>query len=327
MTVIDLATRLRRRRDRPVPPSTPPSAVINKSAVLRRLELDVRHRLDGRLTGEYLSAVIGPGSERAGARAYEPGDDARRMDWNLSARAIGPHVRTTEADRELETWVVTDRSASMDFGTAHHEKRELVLAALAAFGAITARTGNRLGVVIAGSEQLRRIPPANSRVSMLAALSAVYDTPRRLSPPDDAADLANALRFLDRTHVRRGQVVVVSDFLDRSDWPTEVRRLALRHQLICVQVTDPREFELPPVGILSVVDAESGRQMHVQTNSTSLRQRYADAAAERQQEIVRSITRAGAEHLHLSTDRDWLLDIVRFLSRRRHRSHALKDRP
>jgi uncharacterized protein (DUF58 family) len=249
------------------------------------------------------------------------------MDWNLSARAIGPHVRTTEADRELETWVVTDRSASMDFGTAQHEKREVVLAALAAFGAITARTGNRLGVVIAGNEQLRRIPPANNRVSMLAALSAVYDTPRRRTPPDDAADLASALRFLDRTHLRRGQVVIVSDFLDPSDWQSGVRRLALRHQLICVQVTDPREFALPPVGILSVVDTESGQQMHVQTNSAALRQRYADAAAERHQQIVRSITRAGAEHLHLSTDRDWLLDIVRFLNQRRHRSHALKDRP
>jgi uncharacterized protein (DUF58 family) len=327
MTVVDLATRLRRPRDRPAPASSSPSAVINKSAILRRLELDVRHRLDGRLTGEYLAAVMGPGSERAGARAYEPGDDARRMDWNLSARATGPHIRTTEADRELETWVVADRSASMDFGTARHEKRELVLAALAAFGVITARTGNRLGVVIAGSEQLRRIPPANSRVSMLAALSAVYDTPRRHTPPDGAADLESALRFLDRTHVRRGQIVVVSDFLDTSDWQTGLRRLALRHQIICVQVSDPREFDLPPVGILSVVDTESGRQMHVQTNSAVLRQRYADAAADRHQKIVRSILHAGAEHLHLSTDRDWLLDMVRFLNGRRHRSHALKDRP
>src|SRR5437764_4445672 len=130
------------------PASTPPSAgptdLLTKSAVLRRLELEVRRRLDGRLTGDYVSTATGSGSERTGARLYEPGDDARRIDWSLTARAGYTHVRTTEADRELETWVVADRSASLDFGTARHEKRELVLAATAAFGALTVRGGNRL---------------------------------------------------------------------------------------------------------------------------------------------------------------------------------------
>jgi uncharacterized protein (DUF58 family) len=278
------------------------------------------------LTGDYLSAVMGPGSERAGARRYEPGDDARQIDWNLTARAMDAHVRTTEADRELETWVLADRSPSMDFGTAEREKREVVLAVVAAFGVITVRGGNRIGVVLAGGERLQRVPAANSRVAMLAGLSTLYDSPRGDAGPDEEGDLSAGLRYLHRTQRRRGQAVVVSDFLDDTDWATDLRRLALRHQVIAVQVSDPREHELPPVGLLSVVDTETGRQLHVQTNSTAVRQRYADAAAERQQRIERAIRTSGAELLHLSTGGDWLLEIARFLNQRRDRRYASTTR-
>jgi uncharacterized protein (DUF58 family) len=326
MSVFDMSAR-RRRDSAAEPPSAPPTELIDKSAILRRLELDVRHRLDGVLVGDYLALFAGPGSERAGARPYEPGDDARRIDWNLTARAAVAHVRTTEADRELETWVVVDRSPSMDFGTTQREKREAALAALAAFGVISVRGGNRLGVLMTGIEELRRLPASNSRVAMMAALSNVFDTPRRQTASEDDANLATALQYVHRTHLRRGQVVVISDFLEQSGWHDGLRRLAMRHQVICVQISDPREFEIPPVGMLAVVDTESGRQMHVQTNNRRLRERYATAAAQRQATIEAAIVRAGSEHLHLSTDRDWLLDITRFVSRRRHRHYVRKDIP
>jgi uncharacterized protein (DUF58 family) len=148
-------------------------------------------------------------------------------------------------------------------------------------------------------------------------LSSVYDTPRRTTGPGHAADLAAALAQLERTHIRRGQIVVTSDFLDRSDWATPLRRLTMRHQVIAVQVSDPREFRLPPVGILSVIDTESGQHLDVQTNSADLRERYAAAANRRQDGIRQAIVKAGAAHLHLSTDRDWLVDVVRFVGRRR----------
>ena len=115
------------------------------------------------LTGDYLAVAAGPGSEPAGARPYEPGDDARRMDWNLTARSVAAHVRTTDADREMETWIVADRSASLDFGTAACEKRDLVLAAAAAFGFLTARHGNRLGVLMAGGVSVTRMPARSGR--------------------------------------------------------------------------------------------------------------------------------------------------------------------
>jgi uncharacterized protein (DUF58 family) len=298
-------------------PSAPPATVSSKAAVLRRLELDVSRRLDGMLSGDYLAFATGPGSEPAGARPYTAGDDARRIDWNLSARALAPHVRTTEADRELETSLVVDRSPSLDFGTAHREKREVALAAVAAFGFLSARAGNRLNVLIAGSDRLVWLPNKQGRAGLLAALSAIYDSPRRQAPPTPDADLAAALVRTERTQRRRGQIIVVSDFLDASDWATPLRRLALRHQIIAAHVTDPRELQLPAVGMLSVVDVETGRHLHVQTNSAALRKRYETAAAARYQRIRQSVLDAGAEHIHLSTDRDWLLDVVRFIGGRR----------
>ncbi|MBV9660275.1 MAG: DUF58 domain-containing protein [Acidimicrobiales bacterium] len=293
---------------------TEPASVAAKAATLRRLELQVTRRLDGMLTGDYLAVAAGPGTERSGARPYEPGDDARRMDWNLTARALTPHVRTTDADTEMETWVVADRSASLDFGTAQCEKRDLVLAAAAAFGFLTARHGNRLGLLIGGGDDLMRVPARSGRVSMMAALSSLYESPRTHRGPGPKADLAATLDSLNRSKRQRGQVVVVSDFLDGSDWRTSVSRLALRHQVVGVQVTDPRELRLPDIGILGVIDPETGRRLHVQTNSAALRTRFEAAAAERHQRIRADLVSAGAEHLHLSTDRDWLIDFARFVA-------------
>ncbi len=299
------------------PPSPTPAEVAAKAAALRRLELDVTRRLDGLVSGEYLAYAHGPGTEPAGARAYVPGDDARRIDWSLTARSIGAQVRTTEADRELETWVVADRSASLDFGTARCEKREVALGAVAAFGSLALRAGNRLGIVAAGGDRLLQFPASTGRQGLLAALSALYDTPRRDAPPGDGADLHAGLVRLERIQHRRGQVVVVSDWLDASGWAPSLSRLAWRHQVIAVHITDPRELELPAVGLLSVIDTETGQRLNVQTNSAAFRRRYGDAAAERTGRIRRSILDCGAERLDLSTDRDWLVDVARFVGRRR----------
>ena len=306
----------------------PPASVAAKATVLRRLELDMTRRLDGLLTGDYLAMTAGPGTEQAAARPYEPGDDARRMDWNLTARTLFPHVRTTDADREMETWAVADRSASLDFGTANCEKREMVLAAVAAFGFLTARHGNRLGILVAGGDGLIRVPARSGRLGLLSALSALYETPRSQKGPSPDGHLAAALTTLEATQRRRGQVVVVSDFLDGSDWAASLRRLALRHQVVAVVVTDPREMRLPAIGILGVIDPETGRRLNVQTDSAALRSRYEAAAAARHEQIYRTLVETGAEYLHLSTDRDWLRDVARFVGTRSARRGAqIRRRP
>jgi uncharacterized protein (DUF58 family) len=297
-----------------------PRSLAERAALLRRLELLVHRRLDGLVSGEFLGAGSGPGSDPSGVRAYGPGDEARRIDWNITARSLAPQVRTTEPDRELETWIIVDRSASLDFGTTEQEKSDVALAAVAAFGLLSLQGGNRVHVVIAGGEELVRVPPASSRPTMMAALARVHDVPRAERTPAPGADLAAALEMLARRRHRRGRVVVVSDFLDHG-WDVPLRNLAHRHQVVAVHVVDPRERELPPVGILSVVDTETGRELHVQTNSAKLRARYAEAARARHDAIAAATRRAGAAHLVLATDRDWVTDIGAFV--RHHNQRRL----
>lgn len=293
------------------------ASVARKASELRRLELIVTRRLDGLLRGEFLGRNTGPGSDFSGARRYEPGDDARRIDWNLSARSLDLQLRTTDADRELSTWAVVDRSGSMNFGTADREKADVAFSALAAFGFLTARHGNQFGVIASGEDRVVRLGPGSTRAALMAVMSRYYDLARAVPGVPGRVDLVDALRSLERAHARRGQVIVISDFLDTTDWHKSLTRLGLQHQVLAVQIIDPREFTLPAAGMLTVIDTETGRQMHLQSNSTTLRARYAAAARARHDAIARRIRDAGADHLVLSTEGDWLIDIVRFIVGRR----------
>ena len=289
------------------------------AAVLRRLELTIRRRLDGLLQGNHLGLVPGPGSEAGESREYHAGDDVRRMDWPVTARTTVPHVRQTVADRELETWVVVDLSPSLDFGTARCEKRDLAIAAVAAVAHLTGRGGNRIGALVTTGETLRRIPARSGRAHTTTLLRELALTPR--SERGRRGDLAAALEGLRRPPRRRGFAVVVSDFLGDSsaapDWERPMRALAVRHDVLAVEVLDPVELGLPAVGLLTLVDPESGKLLEVQTGKRELRDRYAQAAAEQRAEIAAGLRRAGATHLQLRTDRDWLVDMVRFVAARR----------
>ncbi len=298
------------------PGSASVADVATRAVVLRRLELEVLRKLDGIASGEYATTGIGPGSERAGAREYVPGDDARLIDWNLTARSAGTYVRNTVAEREVDTWIVSDRSASMDFGTARAEKSDVALGAAAAMGMLTVHGHNRLGLLVAGTRLGAQYPPKTGRVWLMAVLGAIHDTPRQEGSPDDGQDIAAAMRRLLVAQQRRSQIVVVSDFLGTDRWAEPMRALAVRHQVIAVHVTDPRELELPPVGILAVLDTETGQQRYVQA-SPSLAARYAAAAEKRHADISRAIASTGAEYLHLSTSRDWLTDTLLFATRRK----------
>ena len=283
---------------------------------LRQLELAVTRRLDGLLQGDHQGLVPGGGSEPDDGRAYSPGDDVRRMDWNLTARSGYPHVRNTVADRELEMWLVADGSASVDFGTAACEKRDLVLAAAGAFGFLTARDGNRIGALLFGPDGSEILPPRSGRAALLGLLARID---RRERSAEGTPSLADVLRRARLTARRRSLVVVISDLIDSGPWPRELRGLAHRHDVVVAEVRDPREHDLPAVGLLTLVDPESGRRLEVQTANAKVRARFAEAAAAQLAERERSVKAAGAAHLVLSTDRDWVLDVVRFVARRRRR--------
>ena len=298
--------------------------VIRREDRLRQLEMAVTRKLDGLLHGDHQGLVPGGGSEPAESRVYAPGDDVRRMDWNLTARTAVPHVRTTIADRELETWLVIDGSASLDFGTTGCEKRDLALAAAATFTFLTVRGGNRVAASIFGPEAPRSdgsasmvVPPRSGRPAALALLHRIEQRGRAAGGP--STTLAEALRRIRLTAKRRGLIVLITDLIDQSDWPRELRALALRHEVVVVEVRDPRESNLPAVGLLMLVDPESGQRLEVQTSNPKVRARFAEAAAARQKEHARKVRATGAAHLVLSTDRDWLTDVVRFVVARRRR--------
>ena len=306
---------------------------------LRRLELMVTRRLDGMLHGSYLGLLPGIGSEPAGSREYRPGEDeVRRMDWAVTARTAVAHVRQVDADRELATWVLVDATASMDFGTAEFEKRELAVASVAAVGFLTTGAGNRLGAHLLGPGGVRRFPARGGRDHLLGMLRTLLAVPRS-APTTEHVPLAEAIDGLHRAVNRRGLAVVVSDFLDGLDedglgpgapaWEQPLRRLAARHQVLAVQIRDPREQELPDVGLLTLVDPETGRLREVPTASRKLRERYAEAARRQQASIETGLKRAGAAHLGLRTDRDWVTDIVRhvYAQRRLGRASRTGARP
>ena len=303
------------------PANVPPRAAkTGPDEVLRRLDLAVAHKLDGLLQGDHQGLVPGHGSELGETRAYQPGDDVRRIDWNVTARLQEPHVRDTIADRELEAWLAVDLSPSLEFGTAFCEKRDLAVSAAAAIGFLTARAGNRFGAVLVRPDETVTMPPRNGRQNLMAVLHRVVTAP---TGTEGRTDLAGALTRLSALARRRGLVAIVSDFLaDPNEWERPLSLLSTRHDVITVEVVDPRELTLPDVGVLSVVDPVTGEQRDVPTADRRLRERYAAAAAEQRADIAAAIRRAGADHLVLRTDRDWLLDIVRFVAGRRQRVSA-----
>ncbi|NKZ08444.1 DUF58 domain-containing protein [Actinomadura latina] len=309
---------------------------------LRRLELQVTRRLDGLLNGEHLGLIPGPGTELAEARVYQPGeDDVRHMDWAVTARTTTPHVRDLIADHELEAWALVDLTPSMDFGTETMIKRDLAVAALAAVGFLTVRLGDRAGAYLLHADGMRRWPARTGKAALYALLQAVldaqsvHDGAHRADTARTAAaprDLAAAITSLDRGQTRRGLRVVISDFLapdgadpapagpqgqhGQPDWERPLRRLAARHQVLAIEIIDPRELDLPDVGLVEMADPETGT-VHEIVLSRRVRERYAAAAAEQRERTRAALRRCGAHHLVLRTDRDWIADVARFALRQR----------
>jgi uncharacterized protein (DUF58 family) len=282
------------------------------TALLRALEVRVGRRIDGLLSGDYRAAVLGDGSELAQIRPYVPGDDVRRIDWNVTARTTEPHVRVPLAERVLATWLVLDTSASMRFGTADRRKADVAEGVALAIGHLATRRGNRLGVVTFGGGEQRTLPPRQGRLGLIGLLAALRDE----GSDGAGSSLGEAVRRAGAVARQRALVVVVSDFRGPRDWRGPLLELAGRHDAIAVEIRDPREDELPNAGQLWLVDPETGRQLRVDTRSARLRARFAAAAAAERGEVRRTLARLGVRHVVLSTEGDWLRPLAVFLRRR-----------
>jgi uncharacterized protein (DUF58 family) len=248
-----------------------------------------------------------------------------------------PHVREVDADRELTTWLLVDSTPSMDFGTAELEKRDLAVAAAAAVGFLTAGHGNRLGAHLMLPDRIRRYPSSTGRIHLLGLLRTLMATPRGAA--GETYSLASAVEGVQRAATRRGLVVVISDFLDglpddglspaanaEPEWERPLRRLSARHQVLVIEVVDPRELELPDVGLITLVDPESGDRREISTGNRRLRERYAQAAAAQRATVARAVKRTGASHLTLRTDGDWVSDVVRHVMTQRRLAVAAPSR-
>jgi uncharacterized protein (DUF58 family) len=284
--------------------------------LLRTLEFTITRRLDGMLHGNYQGITPGHGSEPGESRLYQPGDDVRRIDWNVTARARDVYVRDQIADRDLEAWLVVDTSASMRFGTTSSTKSQLALAASAAIGFLTARNQNRLGAVLVAGPQLRTMPPRQGRDNVRAVLQNIAHSPS--AEGLGRSNLVGAIERVGAIGRRRGFVAVVSDFAG-NEWATALAMIGMRHDLLAVGVSDPREHDLPAIGLTTFVDPASGTQREVMVTE-EVRQRFAVKAAAIRSERVHNVRAAGGEWLELSTDGDWLGQIVRHVQRRQRRA-------
>jgi len=282
-------------------------------AFLRALELSIGRRMEGLLAGDYRSVLLGDGTELAQVRPYVPGDDVRRMDWNVTARTDVPHVRVQLAERVLVTWLVLDTSASMQFGTAERRKADVAEGVALAIGHVATRRGNRLGLVTFGDSRPRALPPRQGRVALLGLLSGLREEPDTVQ--SGATALGDAFAHTAALAQQRAAIVVVSDFRSPLDWRRSLLELSARHDVVAVEIRDPREQELPNAGALWLVDPETGRQLRVDTRSKRLRERFATAAAEERAEVARTLARAGVRHVVLSTSGDWLRLLAAFLKR------------
>ena len=280
---------------------------------LRSLELMITRRLDGVLHGSYQGLTPGHGSEPGESRQYQPGDDVRRIDWNVTARTNETYVREQIADHDLSAWLVVDVSATMDFGTQANDKAQTAMAAAATVGFLTARSQNRLGAVLVAGPKLHVMPPRAGQNQVRAILASLASAPS--SEGAGAADLAGALDRVGAIANRRGFVAVISDFAG-DDWIEPFGRTGIRHELLALVVSDPREHDVPPIGLVELVDPATGRTREVRVTA-KVQRRFAEAAADERARRLNGLRRAHAEIIELSTAEDWLASIIKHVQRKR----------
>jgi uncharacterized protein (DUF58 family) len=289
-------------------PGRPGPGVI-ADGMLRALDITIGRRISGLLQGDYRSSSLGAGTELAQIRKYEPGDDVRRIDWNVTARMNEPHVRVEVGERVLTTWLVLDVSPSMWFGTADRLKADVAEGVALATGHIATRRGNRLGVITAGREAVRLVPPRQGRPGLMALLRVLREEDAGAAS-GAGAPLGEALGTVTRLGGWSRLIVIVSDFRGARDWRPPLIELAGRHEVICAEIRDPREQELPDIGELWLVDPETGRHLRVDTSQRKLRERFAAAAAAERAEVAALIAATGARHVTLFTQGDWLRPFI-----------------
>ena len=292
--------------------------------ILQRLDWQVIRRLDGILQGDYRSLFYGFGLDLADLREYQPGDDIRHIDWNVTARLTTPYVRQYTEDREITAWFLLDLSPSVDFGTVGSLKRDRLIDFVALLARLLTRHGNRVGAILYNGQTERVIPANGGRLHVLRMINDLINQPRLPDAPftDLSVMMATAFRIIRR----RSLIFVVSDFISEPGWEGLLGLLHRRHEVLGVQLWDPREIELPDIGLVLMQDSETGEQLFVDTHDRRFRQRFREAAQRRQSNLDASFRHAGVDVLSLSTEDDLVRAIVAFASRRKQQKQVATRR-
>lgn len=328
--------------------------------LLKRLEFKVLKRLDGYLFGDYTGLFYGPSLDLAEVREYQPGDEVRRIDWNVTARTGTVHVRQYREEREITAWIIVDLSPSMSFGTRRVLKRDAALEFAGLVASVLSRQGNKVGAMGLAGIQTAVTPLGAGRKQALAILQGLLSLdaslptpqPKKARPEPEGlltpffekparkqefdGSLAGALEHTGRTLRRRSLVFVVSDFIDSDasgadpleldsdefdpdaepNWGKALRRLAYRHDVIAVRISDPAERELPKAGDLRLRDPETGQELWVDTGDPRVRKAHAALVARREAALEKTMRAAKVDVLELSTERDIVQPILAFTLRR-----------
>ena len=287
--------------------------------ILLRLDWNVIRRLDGLLQGDYRSLFYGFGVDFADLREYQPGDDIRYIDWNVTARMDTPYVRQYLEDREITAWFLLDMSPSVDFGAVGTplEKRTMLVDFVSVLARLMTRHGNRVGAMMFGSSIQHTVPARGGKVQVLRLIKDMLKQPRLARVP--RTNLKPFFEGALHTIKRRSLVFVISDFMSEPGWERPLNMLGQKHEVVAIRLTDPREVDLPDVGMIVMEDAETGEQMFVDTHDAKFRKRFHDAVQKREEDLASAFKRAGVDVMPLSTEDDLIRAILRFAKRRQQK--------
>ena len=282
---------------------------------IRYIQIYTSKAVNDVLAGEYHSVFKGQGMEFDEVRSYQPGDDIRTIDWNVTARTGHPHVKRYVEEREITVFFLVDLSKSGTFGSKEKLKNEIAaeFCALLAFSAI--KNNDKVGLIVFTDTIELFIPPAKGTSHVLRLIRELLFFEPEKTRKKTGTDIAVALDYLGRVLHKRGVVFLVSDFLDHN-FEKPLKVLARKHDLIAVTVSDPRELTLPDIGLLEIQDAETGETAIIDTGSKTVRSRYKHLAEERNRKLSDLFQSTGVDHIKLFTDRDYLLDLVKFFRKR-----------
>ena len=283
-------------------------------ARVRQIQIRTHRMVSNMLSGAYKSTFRGTGIEFEEVRAYQPGDDVRSIDWNVTARTGEPFVKTFVEERQLTLQFVVDISRSMDFGSGERTKREVAAEFCALMAYVAAFQHDQVGLSLFADEPGLHLNPKKGHSHILRVVREVIAAP----PGGSGSALVPVLEHQLRMLRRRSMIFVISDYLSTGDddWPRVLANMSARHDVVCVRITDPFEEALPQAGLISLRDIESGRMIDVDTRSKAVRAKWAEAAAERRARFEESLLGARSDSIELSTAGDVGDPVVRFFRKR-----------